>query len=492
MLERATRLVGLALSLACCTHTLPERESGALASGGSSQGNPASGGGVAIGAGGTASVGLGGGVSSSGASPSGGQSNAATGNGGGSAVNGGSGGTAGTSAALGGAAGSAGYPADTPGTPAAPFKFPQNYRSSYCSYPSGVSSLAAQKSFAQWKTDLVRADSSTGLRRVIRPDMESGAVNTTVSEGIGYGMILAVVMDEQALFDEFWQYSQHHLNGNGLMQWLIAEDGSTLGEGAATDADEDMAWALALAATKWGGKGSLSDDYLNLAKAQIGRIWDHEVAHDHNELLIAGDSWGPGVVPFNPSYFAPNEYRLFGKLTNNVDGWNKVIDRGYDLLKNTLSSSSGNLDNGLVAAWTNDSGVPSAPFMDAPLNYQYDSARIPFRIGLDYCDFGEARAKAHLAKTSQFFAGLGASNIVDGYELDGTPKPENAGKQAALFVGAPGVGAMSDAQYQSYVDDTYGLLASKELRPKSYYFNLSWEVFSLLMLSGNIFDYSQH
>jgi endo-1,4-beta-D-glucanase Y len=277
------------------------------------------------------------------------------------------------------------------------------------------------------------------------------------------------------------------------MNWEIGADGQVTGQGhgAATDADEDMAWALALADKKWSGGGSLGDSYLNLAKSQIDRIWNHEVDHSRGELLVAGDSWGP-TVAYNPSYFAPNEYRLFGKLTNKTDVLNKVLDKGYSVLASSLSDASGNAANGLVPAWTNDSGSPSAAWAGGPTNYQYDAARVPFRIGLDYCDFGEPRAKAYLAKTSAFFAGVGASNIVDGYDLNGTPHPENAGMQSALFVGAAGVGAMSDASFQAFLDDTYALLTTKDMLPPSYYFNLSWEVFSLTMMSGNLFDYTLH
>jgi len=486
MLERTAGLIGLALSFACSSQSPLSNEPCFGGAGGQ-----AASGAAGISSGGSTTAGpAGGSLNAGGGGASGGQAPLPQGGAGGGATGGGNS-SGGTLTAQGGAAGAAGFPPDVPGKAAAPFTFPQNHRSSHCVYPAGVSSQAARVAYERWKTDLVRMDGKTGFRRVIRPDVENNAANTTVSEGIGYGMILAVVMDDQALFDDFWKYSQQHLNERGLMHWLIGEDGSVMGSGAATDADEDIAWALAQADKKWGGKGSLDKDYLELAKGQIKKIWDHEVDHGRGELLLAGDSWG-GIVPFNPSYFAPNQYRLFGKLTDNEAGWSQVIDRGYELLTKTLTSSSGNQDNGLIAAWTNDQGAPAAPFDGAPLHYQYDSARIPFRIGMDFCEFGEPRAKAYLAKTSTFFSGVGASNIVDGYELNGTPKPENPDKQSALFVGAAAVGAMSDAGYQPFVDASYGLLASKDMRPKSYYFNLSWEVFSLLMLSGNLFDYSLH
>ena len=54
------------------------------------------------------------------------------------------------------------------------------------------------------------------------------------------------------------------------MNWYIAADGSgpvTSGTGAATDADEDMAFALVMADKQWGGKGALSKNYIDICEA---------------------------------------------------------------------------------------------------------------------------------------------------------------------------------------------------------------------------------
>jgi hypothetical protein len=138
-------------------------------------------------------------------------------------------------------------------------------------------------------------------------------------------------------------------------------------------------------------------------------------------------------------------------------------------------------------------GEQKSPPNGSATNYQYDSARIPFRIGLDYCWYGEARAKTYLAKVSQFFAGVGASKIVDGYDLDGTPHPDpdsaQNGPQSAVFVGSAAVGATHDAPFQSFVDDAYALVATGTLLARSRYYNLSWTALSLAMLTGNLAEY---
>jgi endo-1,4-beta-D-glucanase Y len=403
-------------------------------------------------------------------------------------------GTSGTGGVgLAGAAGSAS--AGTAGTgpmpmPGPPYAFPQGYRSTYCTYPTGADPAQAKKVYDRWRSELVTSEGAGENLRVRRPNNE---MDTTVSEGIAYGMIFSVVFGDQDQFDKFWLYARSHANGNGLMAWRVQPDGSiTPGigdEGAATDADEDMAWALILADKKWGGSGSIGQPYIDAAKEQIERIWNHEVDHGRGELLVAGDSWGP-TVAHNPSYFAPNQYRRFAQVTGNM-GWLTVIEKNYAVLASTLNEMRGNQNNGLVPAWTDPEGNPAQPWDGAPMHYQYDSARIPFRLAQDYCDFGEPRAKAYLDKTSSFFAGIGAEMIVDGYDLNGSPRAENAlPAQSALFVGAAGVGAMSDPARLAFVDSTYQLMLTKELYPPSYYYNLCWQVFSLLMMTGNLYDYT--
>jgi len=373
------------------------------------------------------------------------------------------------------------------------FPFPQNTRIARCTYAAGADPETVRQAYLAWKNELVTADGAGGHLRVRRPNSPGGEVNSTVSEGIAYGMMLAVVMDDQPLFDALWKYSQLWLDANGLMHWYINAAGTApLGTGAATDSDEDMAWALVMASRKWGGSGTLTSTYLDAAQAQIGRIWQYEVDHTRGDLLLAGDSWGSNII-FNPSYFAPSEYRVFGQVTGKVAEWNRVIDTGYAVMAKSLNTTSGNAMNGLVPAWCDVDGVPKPPSAGQATNYQYDSARMPFRIGQDYCYYGEPRAATYLAAISGFFAAIGAANIVDGYDLDGKPRPDPAtpagSPQSAVFVGSAAVGAMHDAKYRVLLDDGYARVATGQLLARSRYYNLSWTGLSLAMLTGNLFDY---
>jgi endo-1,4-beta-D-glucanase Y len=373
------------------------------------------------------------------------------------------------------------------------FPFPQNQRLSHCTYPRTASAEDAQRAFRAFREEIVTGDGALGFLRTRRPDTPDGVANSTVSEGIAYGMIIAVAMDDQPLFDAFWQYAHAFLNSNGLMNWYIAPDGSkALGVGGATDSDEDMAWALVMAHRQWGGSGSLGESYLSHAKRQIDRVYEFEVDHGKwPDMLLPGDEWR-GQNVFNPSYFAPHQYRIFGEVSGNGEGWQRVIDRGYAIVEASLNDRNGNRENGLVPAWCDADGTPVEAFPGAMKNYQYDSARLPFRIGQDYAYHQDPRARAYLEKVSRFFAGIGADNIVDGYELDGTPAPDPRAQKpnpgSAVFVGAAAVGAMFDPRYQDFIDAAYARVRTGKLLARSRYYNHCWTVLSLLMLSGNLFD----
>ena len=334
-------------------------------------------------------------------------------------------------------------------------------------------------------------DGAGGFRRVRRLSSDPGLeVSSTVSEGIAYGMLMAVYLDDQSLFDDLWKYEQLFLDDKGLMDWYISGDGKTrLGTGAATDADEDMAFALLMADKQWGGMGSLGKSYMQHAREQIDKVWKNEVMD--SKLILPGDGWGDWNV-INVSYFAPSYYRVFAKVDGNTAGWNAVIDTSYDVIKASLNAANKNEQNGLVPAWCNSQGQPNpAAFKEgSPTNYQYDSCRTPFRVGLDWCWTGETRAQEYVAKTSSFFSGVGVANIVDGYDLDGSPKAQYPGKQSAAFIGPAGVGGMFMSNYQTFLDQAYTAVATRQLLAGGAYYEESWTVLSLLAMTANFLDFT--
>ncbi|HZU83037.1 MAG TPA: glycosyl hydrolase family 8 [Polyangiaceae bacterium] len=398
----------------------------------------------------------------------------------------------------------------TPPTAGSKFPFPQNRQSSSCAYPTAYNNDDVKAAYAQWKNDTVTSSGANGFLRVQRtPSDLTLSPGSTVSEGIGYGMLLAVYMNDQQLFDGLWKYEQSHLGScppqpgvcpaMELMDWYISADGTmALGTGGATDADEDMAFALVMADKQWGGQGSLAKSYRQYALDQIAAVWVLEV---FQSMFLKPGTWGDSST-LNPSYFAPAYYRVFkqygGNLPNGDSGmswnpnWDAIIDSSYAVIDASLNAANGNQNDGLVPAWCTNGGAPNgAAIMGGnATNYQYDSCRTPFRIALDWCWNAEPRAQAYLAKTSGFFSGIGVANIVDGYALNGTPQPQNPGKQSAAFIGPATVGAMSSASYQPFVNDGYAAVATGKLLAGGAYYEESWTTLSLLMMTANFLNYS--
>jgi hypothetical protein len=99
-------------------------------------------------------------------------------------------------------------PDPTPLPPGNPCTFPYNSQ-----YPYGLSSLAAVQTdintfikteYDSWKSTYVTTNGAKGFRRVQR---DAGTNFDTVSEGIGYGMWIAVYMDDKALIDDLYRYA---------------------------------------------------------------------------------------------------------------------------------------------------------------------------------------------------------------------------------------------------------------------------------------------
>lgn len=391
---------------------------------------------------------------------SGGTGGGATGGG----ASGGSGGQTATggSSATGGAAGPINKPASSypQNSPNGKFPFPQMHALPNCTPPNYNTDQVAN-AFTQWKSHFFKSDGS-----VYSP--ENSAV---FSEGIAYGMLIGVYMNDEEMFKKIWKYAQDK-SQDGLMTWKAGDSGS------ASDADEDMAYALLQAEKQWGG-------YQSAAVTMIGKIWNKEVRNNH---LTPGSNYNNDGL-LNPSYFAPSYYRAFAKATasDSSQNWMALLDAGYTL----LAAASGTY--GLVPNWTNTQGQPSTAHDSDGAYYGYDACRTPFRVALDYCENGEPRAKAYLEKIVPFIAGV--ASLKDGYtSTGGNPSGALGDNNGGMsFKGPAVVGAMKGGN-ETFLKLGYSALVNSTVSPLLdaagvfSYFNGSWGTISLLALSQNFWD----
>ena len=333
--------------------------------------------------------------------------------------------------------------------------------------------------------DLLTSEGARGFLRVRRPNSQ-GAINTTNSEGISYGMLIAVYMDKQDVFDRLWKYEQLFLDANGLMNWEINPEGTGptgRGQGAATDGDEDMAFALLMADKKWGGRGTSATPTSITRRDRSTSSGGSRSTTARGDLLMPGDQFS-GAQVTNISYFAPAYYRVFGEVTGKTADWNKR--RRVELPRHEATL------NTPTATSTTASCPPGRPpkACHGPRRHRpshLPPARLlphPFRIAQDACWSNEPRAFNYLRKISSFYSSVGARNIIDGYNLNGNRGRPGMNLILAAFVGAAGVGAMAVPEYATLRDEAYTAVASLTLLGGSLYYNESWTVLSLLMMNG--------
>lgn len=348
---------------------------------------------------------------------------------------------------------------------AAKYPFPQNVKYPYGIMPTTVDASKVQKAFEDF---MKLYEESGDLGRI-----KSDAVANTVSEGIGYGMLILAYMDNatnntQAKFDKLWAYYNKYLDTKGLMNWKVQGFASVAvdGKGSATDAELDVAVGLMEAYKQWG-----DEKYLTDAKAFIAKIAKEEI--NANGYLKPGDAWD---TEKNPSYFSTAALKLF-KNASDYD-WNKVITNSYTLIKKTQNATTG-----LIPNWCSEPGVPSAA---ARGTYTYDATRTPWRLAWAYSWYGDSDAKDICTKIAAWISSTTVNDpkkIVDGYSLDGT---ETSEYNNTTFVGPFGCAGMVDAAHQTWVDKCFEQLPTMK---ETNYYQISLKIITLLYLSGNFPDF---
>ncbi len=259
------------------------------------------------------------------------------------------------------------------------------------------------------------------IKMIHRPYSESPG--DAVSEGIGYGMILALFCNDQKYFNMIWDAGETHLYDSEYKHynWRIHLN-NRVESGAATDAEQDIALCLIFAdqlvkKNIWtehtSPKGAT---YAQRANDLINNIWNSMV--EDGKYLKPGNSWG-GKDLLNPGYFAPAFYRVFDEFEAQDHNWKGLIDECY----NIITKSKG-YPKGLIPDFTNSEGEPKAAGYNtyAESKHLYkDAIRIYWRLGTDYLWYGEPRAKTFLKNAIDF---IGSPENANFFQMDGNVVPE--------------------------------------------------------------------
>lgn len=250
-----------------------------------------------------------------------------------------------------------------------------------------------QKSWGFYKTNFIH---SNGL--VVHKRVTNGTVIGTdeaVSEGQGYGMILAVIMNDQATFNRVFEAANTFMWKGDKQSYFVWDWPKNNNPGAATDADLDIGLALVFAdalvkANMWTAYNKNSMTYNTRAMEIIKSIKTNMTSSNY---LLPGDNWsGNGLNNLNPSYFCTAWLKVFNAYQKEVD-FTAVIDNCYAVLAKVPRYNVGQAPD-----WCTQQGGQSSDGgskTEQGMGMLSDAIRTPYRIAMDALWFNDARAIAY-------------------------------------------------------------------------------------------------
>lgn len=350
--------------------------------------------------------------------------------------------------------------------------------------------------YTHWKDQYLVAEGTTadGIP-LYRVSFGTSNPDQTVSEGQGYGMMIAAYMagddpDAQEIFDGLWEFTKAHPSNIDprLMSWRVINNRG--GEASAFDGDADIAYALLLADRQWGSAGRIN--YLQDAQNVIAGILESTIG-ETSQLPLLGD-WVDAngqqynQYTFRPSDYMPEHFRAFGLATEN-DRWTQVIENtqaAITTLQTEYSPETGLLPDFSTPVGDNEAYSPQpapANFLEGNNDgsFSYNAGRVPWRIGTDALLNNDPVSIEQVQRISHWIetaADGNPANIKAGYTLSGDPIGDYF---TTFFVAPMGVAAMSVPEQQEWLNAIY---ESVYARHENYYED-SVTLLTLLVMTGN-------
>jgi oligosaccharide reducing-end xylanase len=323
------------------------------------------------------------------------------------------------------------------------------------------------------------------------------------TEGMSYGMMVAVQLDKKDVFDRVWRYSKTYLQHKsgpreGYFAWSFNPETMTQNSlGSASDGEFFYVTALLFASNKWGNNTGI--DYYKEARIILDAMWSKDGSNnvyniintEHKQITFVPDGFGAGWT--DPSYHVPAFYEVWAAYAK--DGHKEFYEACADTSRVFLHRATHPV-TGLNSDYTEFSGEPH-PTRWMPPGFRYDSWRVPMNIAMDYVWFEADKEwqEGYAKRFQNFLRSKGLDTYDDQFNLDGT-RPEfilKAGEVAKL---RHSIGLVSTAATTAMItDDKESLdfvhaIWDAKLEPYEdgyfdpYYDGLMY-LFSLMHLCGN-------
>jgi Endoglucanase Y len=269
---------------------------------------------------------------------------------------------------------------------------------------------------------------SAGAGLIHRPKSETPG--DAVSEGVGYGMLVALYANDQASFNKMWEKANETMWNGDYHDWHMDPSGNIPmdGHGAATDAEEDIALALIFAdklvsAGKWTAYTSTSPrlqqkTYAEQAQNLLNKMWDTKQIRSEG-IVAPGAGWG-GYEFVNPGYFSPAWYKVFEKFDkSDANRWKTAVDKCYEIISKSPGYSMGMVPDWMTpeGGWVGSEGLGYNAYFESRAFFK-DAIRILWRVAIDAIWFDESRAKEFLKNALKFINDKGGPSAANFYQIE--------------------------------------------------------------------------
>ena len=248
------------------------------------------------------------------------------------------------------------------------------------------------------------------------------------TEGLSYGMMVAVQLNKKDVFDRTWRWSKKYLQHQsgpleGYFAWSVnPETMKKNSEGPASDGELYFITSLLFASNRWGNNTGI--DYYGEARRILDIMWKKDgtggvrnlINTEHKQITFV-----PVKDAYNwtdPSYHLPAFLEVWAMYAK--DGHEQFYRECADTSRAFLHRACHPV-TGLNYDYTEFSGE-SHPTPWIPNAFRYDSWRVPMNIAMDYVWFGKDRSwQQNYAKRFQsFLKSKGISTFEDQFNPDGS------------------------------------------------------------------------
>ena len=319
------------------------------------------------------------------------------------------------------------------------------------------------------------------------------------SEGMSYGMMIAVQLDKQAEFNALWNWARsfmYHTGTNhpacGYFAWSMTTNGIANDAMPAADGEEYFVTALFFASARWGdGPGIFN--YKAEAKRILADLKNRPAitgpAAQGERTCVALFSPEHKMVRFtpatelsehtDPSYHLPAFYELWARWAEPADQpfWREAAAASREFFQRAAHPVTG-----LTPEYANFDGSPwAAPWKPDSVDFRFDAWRTAMNWAVDWAWWAkDPREKDLSDRLLSFFESQGITNYANQYTLAGQPLSANH-STGLVAMNAVATLAVSNERSKKFVEELWNTPAPSG--PFRYYDGMLY-LMGLLHCSG--------